>query len=602
MKVLISILLGMSFMVSCSSMSKKTYTEEEIKAESTRINVFFEKEFKAGIQRYPTFLTYIGSRERYGELNDGSYEFAKEDIELSKKSLKELKKFNYAALDKQSKISYDLYKDRLENSIKDFKYHYHGYYVNQMFGHHSSLPDFMINMHQIANKKEAQAYISRLKAFKKSFDQLIVNMKEQEKRGIKYPNFIFEKVIRDSQNVISGIPFDSSKKESALYEDFKRKLSKIKLKKTDKTILLNEAKIALKTSVKPSYEKLVTYLVDLEKRSPESNGAWAFPGGAKFYKKALKDTTTTDMTATEIHKTGLAEVNRIHDEMRKIMKEVKFEGSLEDFFKYMKASKRFYFSNNAKGRKAYLKETNKIIANMKSKLDGLFNIKPKADLKVKPVEAFREKSAGIAFYQGPALNGSRPGTYYVNLSNMASVAKYDMEALAYHEAIPGHHMQIAIAQELKGIPTFRKMGGYTAYSEGWGLYSELVPKELGMYKDPYSDFGRLSMELWRACRLVVDTGIHYYKWDRDSSIAYLKKNTPNSDDEIFKGVERYFVMPAQATAYKVGQLKILSLRKYAKDNLKDKFDIKEFHDVVLKNGALPMNQLEKQVKDYVATK
>lgn len=602
MKTLLTVVLGLMFLTSCAGTGNKTYTEAEIKAESEKINAFFEKEFNEGVARYPTFLTYIGSRERYGELNDLSYEYAKEDIELSKKSLKELKKFNYNALDKQAKISYELYKESLEDQIRDFKYFHHSYYVNQMFGHHSRLPDFMINMHQIANKKEAQAYVSRLKAFRKSFDQLIDNMKEQEKKGVKYPNFIFSKVLRDSKNVISGVPFDSTKKESALYEDFKRKISKIKLNKAEKSILLNEARIALKTSVKPAYEKLVSYLTELEKKSPKSLGAWSLPNGEKYYKDRLEDITTTKMTAPEIHKIGLSEVARIHDEMREIMKKVGFKGSLEEFFAYMKKQDKFYYSNNSKGRKAYLTKTNKIISNMKSKLDGLFNIKPKADLKVKAVEPFREKSAGIAFYQGPAMNGSRPGTYYVNLSDMKSVAKYDMEALAYHEAIPGHHMQIAIAQELKGIPKFRKLGGYTAYSEGWGLYSELVPKELGMYEDPYSDFGRLSMELWRACRLVVDTGIHHYKWDRDSSLAYLQKNTPNSEDEISKGVERYFVMPAQATAYKVGQLKILSLRKYAKDNLKDKFDIREFHDVILQNGALPMTALEKQVKDYVATK
>lgn len=235
---------------------------------------------------------------------------------------------------------------------------------------------------------------------------------------------------------------------------------------------------------------------------------------------------------------------------------------------------------------------------MKKSLPKMFNTFPKAELVVKPVEKFREKSAGIAFYNGPSLYGNRPGKYYVNLYKMEDVSKYEMEALAYHEALPGHHMQIAIATELEGIPKFRKLGGYTAYSEGWGLYSELLPKEFGFYKDPYSDFGRLSMELWRACRLVVDTGIHYYKWSRDKSIKYLTDNTPNAELEIEKGVERYFVMPAQATAYKVGMLKILQLRWKAKMLLKNNFDIKAFHDVILKDGAVPLNILEEKVDSW----
>ncbi|TYP97536.1 uncharacterized protein DUF885 [Tenacibaculum adriaticum] len=232
---------------------------------------------------------------------------------------------------------------------------------------------------------------------------------------------------------------------------------------------------------------------------------------------------------------------------------------------------------------------------MKTRLDELFITKPKADLKVKAVEGFREKSAGKAFYQQPALDGSRPGTYYANLYDMASMPTYQMEALAYHEGIPGHHMQIAIAQELKEVPMFRKFGRYTAYVEGWGLYSEFIPKEMGFYADPYSDFGRLAMELWRACRLVVDTGIHAKKWTREQGIKYYIDNTPNAELDAVKMVERHIVMPSQATAYKIGMLKILELRKKAKDALGDKFDIRKFHDVVLTNGPLPLNVLENLV-------
>ena len=239
---------------------------------------------------------------------------------------------------------------------------------------------------------------------------------------------------------------------------------------------------------------------------------------------------------------------------------------------------------------------------MKSRLDSLFLTKPKADMIVKQVEAFREKSAGKAFYQQPAPDGSRPGIYYANLYDMEAMPTYQMAALAYHEGIPGHHMQIAIKQELEGIPMFRKFGGYTAYTEGWGLYSELIPKEIGLYEDPYSDFGRLAMELWRACRLVVDTGIHSQKWTRQQGIDYYVTNTPNAVSDAVKMVERHIVMPSQATAYKIGMLKILELREKAKTALGDKFDIREFHDVILKNGPVPLNVLEGFVDSYVASK
>ena len=286
--------------------------------------------------------------------------------------------------------------------------------------------------------------------------------------------------------------------------------------------------------------------------------------------------------------------------MREIMKKVDFKGDLQAFFEFMRNDEQFYYPETDEGRQRYLDEATAYIDTMKGELDKLFITKPKADLTVKRVETFREKSAGKAFYQQPAPDGSRPGLYYANLYDMKAMPTYQMEALAYHEGIPGHHMQIALKQELEGLPMFRKFGGYTAYSEGWGLYSELIPKEIGFYKDPYSDFGRLAMELWRACRLVVDTGIHTKKWTREQGIEYYVSNTPNAKSDAVKMVERHIVMPSQATAYKVGMIKILDLRAKAKKALGDKFDIRKFHDVVLTSGALPLNVLEDMVDDYIA--
>ncbi len=583
---------------SCTS-SSKNYTQAEIESESKKLAEFFNKNFEAVVKRYPTYATYLGRKDQYDKLNNNTYEYSKETLELEKKSLEEMKKINFDALDPQSKISYKMYEENVKDSIESFKYFYHGFFVSQMFGEHSSLPSFLINMHQIANESEANAYVSRLNGFNNYFDQLLVKMKVQEKMGVRMPNFSFDKVIRDSKNIISGFPFQKVKKQSTLYKDLSDKLVKAKIPTSKRKEILKNSEKALLSSVYPAYQKFITYMTDLKKISTRNDGVWSIPNGQAYYKHRLKKITTTDMTAPEIHKLGLKEVERIRGEMRVIMKKVGFKGDLSDFFKFMKTSKKFYYPNTKAGRASYLKDTNKLISNIKGKLDLIFKTKPKADVKVRAVEAFREKSAGIAFYQRPAMNGSRPGIYYVNLSDMKSVAKYDMEALAYHEAIPGHHMQLAISQELKDLPMFRKMGGFTAFTEGWGLYSEYIPKEMGFYTDPYSDFGRLSMEMWRACRLVVDTGLHHYKWSREKAIEYLNNNTPNSMDEKVKGIERYIVMPGQATAYKIGQLKILSLREKAKTALGDKFDIKEFHDRVLTNGSVPMNLLESNIDDYI---
>ena len=308
------------------------------------------------------------------------------------------------------------------------------------------------------------------------------------------------------------------------------------------------------------------------------------------------------LTAEEIHQIGLDEVARIHGEMRAIMNQVGFEGDLQAFFEFMRTDEQFYYPNTDEGKEAYLARAVAVIDDMRERLDGLFITKPKSEMIVKRVEAFRENSAGTAFYQPPAPDGSRPGTYYANLFNMKNMPKYQLEALAYHEGIPGHHMQIALSIESEGLPKFRKHGFQTAYTEGWGLYCEQVPKELGLYKDPYSDFGRLAMELWRACRLVVDTGIHYKKWTREQGIDYYKSNTPDSERDCIRMVERHIVMASQATAYKVGMLKILELREKAKAILGEKFDIREFHEVILTNGAVPLDILEELIDEYIASK
>jgi uncharacterized protein (DUF885 family) len=416
------------------------------------------------------------------------------------------------------------------------------------------------------------------------------------------PRFVFDHTIEASENVIKGRPFEKSAEASALLEDFKNKIDELEIPENEKDQLILEAQEALLNAVRPAYDQLIASMKDQQQRATTDDGAWKFPKGKQFYKTTLTRTTTTDLTAEEIHEIGLSEVARIHKEMEEIMKEVDFEGSLQDFFTFMREDEQFYYPNTPEGKQQYLREAKAIINTMKGQLDELFLTKPEADIVVKAVEPFREKSAGKAFYQQPAMDGSRPGTYYANLYDMTAMPKYQMEALAYHEGIPGHHMQIAINQELDSLPMFRKLGISTAYVEGWGLYSEKIPKEIGFYEDPYSDFGRLAMELWRSIRLVVDTGIHAKKWTREQAIDYYKENSPNAESDAVKMVERHIVMPGQATAYKIGMNKILELREMAREELGEDFDIREFHDVVLTNGSVPLNILENLVNEWIEKK
>lgn len=592
----------MIFVFNCETASKKTKNNtNEIKAESEKLNKYFEDRFNDYVNRNPMFQTRLGIKKDYDKLDDISPEREKFELEEAKRSLKWLSdSVKTRLLDKTTQLSYHLYKQRLENQIADFKFRLYNYPINQMFGMQSGVPAFMINMHKVSTKDDAEAYISRLNKIEPLFEQLEKNLKERQEAGIVPPRFVFDHVLDDSKNVITGYPFNG-KDSCALFKDIFIKIQKLDLSESEKSNLVDQARVAILDSVQPAYNSLIDFLKEIASSTNEEEGVWRWKNGGEFYYNALRRTTTTDMTAEQIHQLGLSEVGRIHKEMIKIKDQVGFNGSLQDFFKELKENDKFYYPETKEGREAYLKEAVNIVERFKLRLDELFITKPKADMVVKRVEKFREKSAGKAFYQRPAPDGSRPGTYYANLYSMRMMPIYQMEALAFHEGIPGHHMQLAIAQELEGIPKFRKYNGYTAYSEGWGLYSEYLPKELGFYSDPYSDFGRLAMELWRSCRLVVDTGIHSKKWTRQDGIDYYTENTPNDLLDCVKMVERHIVMPSQATAYKIGMNKILELRIKAENKLGNKFDIRDFHETILNNGAVPLDILEKHIDEMINT-
>ncbi|WP_019528770.1 DUF885 domain-containing protein [Dasania marina] len=568
-------------------------------SESERAMQLYDAIYDEAVDRDPVWQTYLGIKKDYNKWNDISEQFLLAEVNHAKKNLQRLATIDTTQLTPQALLSHQLLSLNLQNQITDYPWRHHSYPVNQMFGTHSEIPAFLINQHSIANRKEALDYIARVAASQHLLAQLIEQLKIREAKGIIPPSFVFPHVIRDAKNLISGQPF-SEGEDSALLADFSSKLKPLKLDGTEATALLKQLKQALLTQLQPGYQQLRAHLQILQQKSDSRAGVWKLPEGEAFYNNALARTTTTTLTADQIHTLGLQEVARIHDEMRAIMQRLKFNGSLQDFFTFMRDDPQFYYPSTMLGRQQYLTEATALIDDMAGRLEQLFLTLPKAPLKVKRVEIFREKSAGKAFYQMPAPDGSRPGIYYANLHDMASMPNYQMAALAYHEGIPGHHMQIAIKQEMDSLPKFRKFEGYTAYTEGWGLYAEMLPKELGLYQDPYADFGRLAMELWRACRLVVDTGIHAKRWTRQQGIDYYANNTPNALADAVKMVERHIVMPSQATAYKIGMLKIIELREKARLALGERFDIREYHDVLLLNGAVPLTVLETLVDSYIA--
>ena len=570
--------------------------------ETKRFNGWLQRRFDEEAQQRPEFLAQLGRKERYSEWNDETREGYLERMDRVRSDLDYLETVDVDALDDDARLSHTLYTKQAEDSLEGMDFYGYGYPFNQMFGVHSGIPTFLLNQHKIDSVEDARAYITRLERVGDKLDPVVERSAESFDKGIYPPKFVYAHVLRDIDNIMSGAPFEDSEDLNLLAEDFRKKVNALDLPEAEREALFEDALSAMQDHVAPAYGRLRDEMVRQQAAAGTDDGAWKLPNGEDFYAYRLRMMTTTDLSPDEIHDIGLREVDRIHAEMRAIMEQVNFDGDLQDFFEFMRTDEQFYYPNTDEGRQRYLAEATSIIDTISEVLPDYFNLMPEAELEVRAVEAFREKSAGKAFYNRPAQDGSRPGYYYANLYNMADMPIYQMEALAYHEGNPGHHMQIAIAQELDGVPMFRKFGGYTPYTEGWGLYSEYLPKEMGFYQDPYSNFGRLAMELWRAGRLVVDTGLHHKQWSRERAIDYLKENTPNPEGDIVKAIERYIVMPGQATAYMIGKIKILELREEAREALGDEFDIAEFHDAVLANGSVPLDVLEEQVDNYVESK
>lgn len=569
-------------------------------AEDARLLAFLDAAFEERLALSPQRMTSLGIKRDYDRLDDYTDAANIRSMELAEAQLaRMMAEFDHDALSPSAQLSWQLFAHGVAQQRVRHQWRWHDFPFAANGNPTGSLPVFMINSHRVDTVEDAEAYIGRLRDAERVMGEVSADLRARAERGVLPPAFVFEPSIGDTRNVITGAPFDGSG-SNPLWTDFSAKVEALEASDEVKTRLLDDAREALRGPFRRGYEQVIATLEELQPLADSNGGVWRLPDGDAYYADMVALSTTTALTPDEVHQIGLSEVARIHAEMEQIKQAVGFEGSLQEFFAFIKTDPRFQYPNTAEGRQAYLAEATGLIANVMAEAPRFFHRLPEAELEVRAVEEWRQETASVAFYNRPAPDGSRPGIYYVNLADMTQVLRPQIEAISYHEGAPGHHFQIAFAQELEGLPRFRRFGGYGAYSEGWGLYSELLGKEMGFYDDPYSDFGRLSLELWRAVRLVTDTGLHAKRWTREEAIAYFQQNTLLSERDIVKEVERYITNPGQATSYKIGQLRILELRDRARAELGDAFDIRDFHAVVLGDGAVPLDVLEAQVDAWIA--
>ncbi len=584
-------------------------TSEEIAAESARLNEWFETQFEVELGFSPIQQTFLGRKTNNDKIDDFSVEAQMAQLNWKRQSVAEMKaNFDYEKLSQDAKISYDLWAYQLAASEAANTYRTNGYTFEQMSAVHAFFPQLLIAFHQVETAADMGAYVARIKATEGALDQLIALSKESAALGVRPPKFAFESVIDSARQIITGAPFTDGD-DSSIWADAQKKIASLleagTIDQAKADALTAAARSALTSNWQPAYERLIAWQEeDITNASEQAQGVSTLPNGEAYYNERLANQTTTSLTADEIHQIGLDEVARIRSEMEAIKNSVGFDGDLKAFFVMLRDSKddrTHYYPNTDEGRQGYIDDATAAIDNIKAKLPDYFGILPKADLEVRRVEPFREQPGAAQHYFPGTPDGSRPGIYYAHLSDMTAMPKGELEVIAYHEGLPGHHMQIAIQQELESVPTFRTQANFNAYAEGWGLYSEVLAKEMdGTYTDPYSDFGRLGSEMWRAIRLVLDTGLHSKGWTEEQAVQFFLDNSAITEAQARSEVRRYLVLPGQATGYKIGMLKIQELRKKAEDALGDKFDIRGFHDTVLGGGAVPMNVLERMVDQWIS--
>ncbi|EGK47435.1 hypothetical protein AB210_1868 [Acinetobacter baumannii AB210] len=551
------------------------------------LNQLLQEQWEYTLKNNPETATTLGDL-RY---NDRWTEFSKNQIEKDKKTtqnfLKRFEAIDSTGFSATDQLNKDLMIYQLKETLKNYDLKLYEMPFNQMWGLHLQFPGFISSI-PFDNAKQYQDYISRLKQIPLILEQGIQLAKQGQKDGLMPPKYLIEKVAKQITSI--AMPAGKDSVFASPLKQFPKNISKAEQERLSREILQ-----AIDQNVRPAYQKLGTFIQkDYLPYGRQHEGIWSLPNGDELYRFYVENNTTTSESPENIHQLGLKEVARIEAEMLKIAKAQGFN-DLKSFQQSLKTNPAVF----PKSREEILEIYRGYIAQMQPELPKLFGLLPKNKVEVLPVEQYREKEAAGAEYHQGTPDGSRPGQVYVNTGDFSERSKISMEATAYHEAIPGHHMQIDIAQNLPNLPMFRKQPNHTAYIEGWALYAEQLGKDVGFYKDPLSDYGRLSSELFRACRLVVDTGVHYKKWTRQQMIDFMREHSALDEPDIQAETDRYIAIPAQALAYKMGQLKILELRELAKHELGDRFDIKAFHDMVLNAGTLPLNILDARIKNWI---
>ncbi|KFL37432.1 DUF885 domain-containing protein [Arenimonas donghaensis] len=568
-----------------------------------KIGWFYERVFIEYALDDPELLTSLGMLPPwlnwYGdELSDRSPAQARAMQAKLREDLATLRDYDRGDLDPGSQLSYDILEYFLAIQQDGERFYQHNYPLNQLFGVQSELPSFMAAQHGLRSRGDADDYVARLRQFPVMAEQVLAGLHEREQAGILPPTFVVEKVLAEMRAFIGAAPTDN-----ILYTSFDERLAKLDadaVAPDEREDLLKQVRSAVAGQVYPAYQRFIDYYAGLLPKTRGNHGVWALPEGEAFYAWSVRMHTSTDMTPAQVHQLGLDEVARLEAEMDAILVgEGLVEGSIGERVQQIATRPDQLYPDTDEGRAAIIADFTAIIEEIDAGLDGVFNVRPRQGVEVERVPEFREKTAPGAYYQPPAFDGSRPGKFFINLRNTAEVARFGMRTLAYHEAIPGHHFQTTIQQELTGVPTFRKVLPFTAFSEGWALYTEQLAWELGFQDEPLDNLGRLQGEMMRAVRLVVDTGLHDKRWTREQAIAYMLEKAGMPETDVVAEIERYLVMPGQALAYKVGMNRILALRERAKTRLGDRFDLAAFHDLLLTGGDLPLSLLEQRVDAWI---
>lgn len=588
-------LLAVGFLYLMNLFSTKPYS----------LDHFLAKELIVSMTESPEYMTYLGLFDNFDfvtkhnqKLSIPSAEQSKENYENNVKKLKIIKGFDINTLEQDQRITQKIALFDTQNDIERYeRFKYHSYPFNQISGNHLNLVEFMTDTHPLKSRTDAENYIERVQMFDEVLEANLLWLEEQKRQNIYAPKFVFDHVIKQLNELIN---YDDS--ENPLMVIFKDKVNKLNLKTEETDKLIKELSKVISEDVKPGFQLILSFMESNYEMANKYHGVWSLPDGDDYYALRLRSYTTTDYSAEEIHQLGLQEVDRIGKRMKEIFLELgyKVDKPVGEMMNDLNEDPNFLYEDTEDRKKIVIDDYNQMVKEAEEDVRPYFYKFPSSPVEVRPVPEYSEKTAAGGYYQSPSLDGSRPGVFYANLYDIKQTPKYGMRTLTFHEAVPGHHFQLALNIENEELTLYRRLGYSTsAHTEGWALYAEQLGVEIGMTKNLYDELGVLQSEMFRANRLVVDTGIHHKKWTREKAMDYMKKTTGMSDTEVRVEIERYIVWPAQATSYKMGMIKILELRERAKSALGEKFDLRDFHSIVLDHGIVPLFVLEDLIDQWI---